>query len=137
MKNSKNTDVRELETGAKEYKGTVERDILLSKDYVISSEFPEVIKPTVYEGGKTTSFEKAETKCFLRHLEEKTVLRSLRSTFSQECRDFIFSKFDGTLVEYIADTKDIDIDEVYEKANSRDDLERIPNVLKVVGSRFH
>ena len=126
------------------YKGVKETDIVLQNEMIIESEF-SIVGKTVYKPRETISFEKADNKCFTRHLSELAVKSSLRNEYPEECASYIFSGFDGSLVEYIASKHQSGLaedevfgdSEVYEAASSAEAINSIPATMTTIGPRFH
>jgi len=119
----------------KKYKGAKEVDQKPKEDVIIASKYPEMIKTKIYKKNVVVSFELADKNSVIRSYEEKAVSKSLRAAFPDECRSFIWSKFDGNLQEYIADQKDIEVSEVFVLANSVEAIDSIPSVIRTSGSR--
>ena len=122
--------------GARKYKGKVEVDTRPKIDVVISSEFPEVIHDTFYKKDKVQSFEKLDNACFTRFLAEDVVRKGLRKKFPEDCKSFIFSGFDGDIIEYIRVNNNLEkrID-VFIAAGVDKPTNNIPSYMKQAGPR--
>jgi len=119
----------------RKYKGKREVDAKPKVDVVIETIFPEVIKNTIYEAKKVISFEDIDNKCYNRFLDEEAVKRALRYTYPNETKDYIFSKFDGTIIEYIAESREIEIAEVLEQAKVHASINAVPSYKRTKGPR--
>lgn len=118
MKNQ-TTDIRKTQNtkGTRVKGGRHTIDTLPKEDVIIDSNFPDLIKSTVYKAGKSVTFETADNRSFARHLENKVTRLALRNEFPQEHRDFIFSGYGGTIVGYIAKVNEIEVNDVYSRVN--------------------
>ncbi len=134
-------DVREIQEKKRTKSGKVEKDTFLKEDMTFESEFPTMYSGITYEKEKVHSFDVIQKNSFLQIHKQKAVMKSLRKQFPTECRDFIWSGFDGTIQEYIFSLnktgKDAleSVEDVFVKAHTKDMLGSIPYVIKSMGAR--
>jgi len=137
MENQKTVkNVKELKDGGVKKFGKVEKDTLPKSEIIIEGEF-EIVQTTKYKSKKVTTFETADAKSFTRHLENEAVKKSLRETFPNASKEFIFNSkgFEGDLVDFIAEKEGLERNEVFEKAGSKESIEKIPGYMKARASR--
>ena len=123
-------DVRKIKAKQKDKKGKAIADTKPKVDVTIKSTFPEIFKDTKYSAGDTVSFSVADKNSYLRVLQSKMISRSLRNKYPVECKEYIFSKYDGSLQEYIAHKNEIEVNDVFENAKTLEALKTIPSYLK-------
>jgi len=126
------TDIRKIKASKKEKNGKVARDSFPKEEVRISTSYPEVLKDTVYEAKKVHGFPVADKNSFLRVHQEKVVGHSLRRLYKKQMEDYIFSKYDGTVIDYISHMTGIPEKEIIEKAKIHEELVRIPNIIKSI-----
>jgi hypothetical protein len=120
-----------VEGGKKKY-GKLEKDTLPKKDVVIKSDFPDVIKDTVYKAGKVTTFETADRNSLLRSYENSFIRKALFRKYPNYFQSFIFDskEFNGSIVEYIVEKEEIEIEDVIKNSKVEDELSRIPKFIR-------
>ena len=126
--------IKDIKAKKKQANGKIARDSFPKEEVRITTSFPEIIKDTVYAAKKVHGFPMADKNSFLRNHQEKLVGRVLRETYAKEMQEYIFSDFDGTILEFISHMTGTPQDDIIEKCRVRERLTAIPNAIKTISA---
>lgn len=127
-------NVKDMVDRGKKHFGKVEKDTFIRED-VVCGDNP--LTQTTYKANRVTTFEKADQYSFLRIEKDKILQKFLMESYPEEFRNYIFNSkgFEGTLVDYIAESEKMSTKEFIRSISIKDIFGRIPSRLSASNSR--